>query len=154
MPASTEARSTTALASSSWIRAHCRRCALRWGSEAGSVMQAYPGAPGAPTSGTEGKGESASATTAEQAQDRQHHDRAEHGAEETGRFTGGVPAHVLAEPAGQQRAENAQHDGQQAAHAVVAGHEEAPKQADQEADQDDVEPAAAAEQTIHVHAFR
>ncbi|KAG1209957.1 hypothetical protein G6F35_010645 [Rhizopus arrhizus] len=88
------------------------------------------------------------------AQDRQHHDRAEHGAEETGRFTGGVPAHVLAEPAGQQRAENAQHDGQQAAHAVVAGHEEAPKQADQEADQDDVEPAAAAEQTIHVHAFR
>ncbi len=83
----------------------------------------------------------------------QDHHRAEQGAEEPGWLTGRIPAHLPAEPAGQHRADDAEANGQQAAHARAVGRDQPCQQADHEADQDDVEPALAAEQSAHAHAL-
>src|SRR3546814_386975 len=71
------------------------------------------------------------------------------GADEACRFAGLVEAGCLPDPSRQQRAGDAQQRCQDDAHAVLAGFEQARQHSDDEADQDDVEPVAAAEQTFH-----
>src|SRR5690606_41134952 len=61
----------------------------------------------------------------------------------------GIPAEHAPDPAREQRADDAQHHGEDDADVLLARFDQAREDADHEAHQDDPEPAAAAEYTVH-----
>src|SRR5690606_23422512 len=81
--------------------------------------------------------------------DEEDHHRADQRGDEAHLLALGVPAEQAPHPAGQERAEDAQHDGEDDADVLLAGLDQARQHAHHEAHQDDPEPAASAEYPFH-----